>query len=207
MIDPGIIEAVIAALAVVISSLIGYGKFRQQVLKLKQAQNEIDVQKKALSFTSFITEWDQTYKELEYLLENTEIDRFMILRAWNGSLSPKWTTAIFQIRTGNQLPVSYVHYELDHDYVGRLKEVIAEKQHEIVVDEINASGIKEVYESEGVLSSCWYLLGTEKLDKDSSAITYCTFSSLSKKKITKATKTRCKVIADRMSGVLEHFEL
>ena len=43
--------------------------------------------------------WAGIENDLKSLLDETCIDRFLVLRAFNGQEKPKWTNAIFQMRS------------------------------------------------------------------------------------------------------------
>ena len=157
----------------------------------KNLKNEISFSKSSLDFGLFLKDWAYLYNEITDLLENTEIDRFLILRAWNGSFDPKWTSAVMQIRQGEQEPVSYVHFELDKDYVNRLRLLDDNSLNYFKVEEIEDSAIKSVYEAEGVKASVWGLIGKQETEKGSAAITYCSYSTHNKEGISKETRPKC----------------
>lgn len=199
-----IIIAVIGLLGVLGSAWIGYLATRRQKRKKDQAENEMTLQRAALDFSGFLSEWSGVYEALEALMEETEIDRFLILRAWNGTLTPKWTTAIYQMRKGDQEPIQYIHFELDADYVERLNKIIHRGHMLIDVAEIDQSAIKRIYEAEGVTASLWSHL--ETLDDSTGAnraVTYCSFATHSEAKIPDSTVTKCRILTGRLKGVAQ----
>jgi hypothetical protein len=200
-----VIAAIIGAIGVVIAAIIGYMSQRRTRRKLQQAESEVTLQRAAMDFAQFMEEWHETTHEIERLFKETNIDRFLILRAWNGSLDPRWTTAVFQMREGDQEVVSYVHYELDVDYVSRLREISLRNTMQFnVCDLPSDSDIKHIYENEGVTAAIWSHIDTRKVGKDSSAITYCSFATHDGT-IDEATAFRCKLIAGRLKGVSGGF--
>lgn len=174
--------------------------------KLRQAEREISFQRAALGFPEFVSEWGEIGDELERLMCETEIDRFLILRAWNGFLEPRWTTAVYQLRQGKQAPISYIHFELDEDYVIRIRKIV--KDGPIVFDTANipSGEIKRVYEAEGVTASLWaHLDSFETSDKSSKALAYCSFSTHSGE-LSPTTVTRCKIIIGRLKWLAKSFD-
>lgn len=198
--SPEIIVAVIGLFGVLITTFFSIAKTRKNNLRGSQLEKELDLQRGALSFSGFLTNWGVVYTEIDKLLHTTEIDRFLILRAWNGTLTPKWTTAVYQMRRGSQEPVSYVHFELDSDYVDKLRSVMMNGSIYFNVNEIEDSYTKQIYNMENIKSSMWSLISEEQVDVSSKAITYCSFASV-KGPISKATQMKCKLIANRLEEV------
>lgn len=201
-----IIAAAIGSAGVVGAALVSYLANRKNKMKLEQMKNEMDLSRVAMDFAAFLEDWHDTVKEIEKLFEETNIDRFMILRAWNGFMSPKWTTAVYQIRKVSEKnqPVSYVHFELDPDYSQRLVDITRQRYKLYHTDDMPKSAIKSVYENEEVTSAFWAHLDTKKISANSSAITYCSFAT-HKGTIDEKTATRCKIIAGRLKGVAGEF--
>ena len=125
MLEPGwtqVIVASIGAAGAVAVAMIGKTRLAQR--QLRQAENELLFQRESLTFPEFVGEWAETHTDLIQLLEDTNVDRFMIFRAWNGILEPRWTTSVYQLRAGEQEPLAYIHFELDSDYVERLRATV-----------------------------------------------------------------------------------
>lgn len=206
MITENVIVAVIGLFGVLASSYVAYLKVKKTAVALKQAENEIKLQQTALSFGSFIEEWSQTHKEIKELLETTCLDRFLILRAWNGKLAPRWTTALFQMRLGNQKPISYVHFELDVDYVSRLRDISISNVIHFKVDDLPDCAIKKVYQAEGVTSAVWLHLISEELSGTGTvAHTYCSLATHADEAISEEVVTRCVILAGRLKGIAMQF--
>jgi hypothetical protein len=196
-----IATSLIGLAGVTVTAWFGYKKVRTANIETSQAKSELQFQSHALSLTDFLGEWGEIHHELEDLMKNSEVDRFLILRAWNGLASPRWTTAVFQYRIGSHKPESYIHFELDADYVERLKQVVHSGSISFTTSEISDSAIKDVYAMEGVKSSAWFLI-----DKSagpvagSAAISYCSFASHSEDRIKPETMTRCRMVVGRLKG-------
>jgi len=111
----GVVIAALGMMTTGFASFVGWYKLSIERRKVDQAQLEMRFQRAALSFPEFVEEWTDIQQALLDLMETTSVDRFLILRAWNGHLEPRWTTAMYQMRTGVEVPVAYVHFELDRD--------------------------------------------------------------------------------------------
>jgi hypothetical protein len=104
----------------------------------------------------FLSHWGSFERKLKKILEETEVDRFILFRCWNGVDDPMWTTAIYQFREGGQEWFNYYLVPLDADYQKRIRNMKADGVHAVKVDDIPQSMIKTVYEGEGVCYSMWY---------------------------------------------------
>ena len=207
--DKEIIIALIGVIGTVFVAFLQNRAKNKAIRKLEientQANAEINISRSAFNFTNFVGEWSEINKEILTLIEETEIDRFLILRAWNGISSPKWTTAILQIRSTGQEPVQYVHFELDKDYVDRLNALALNCYDKLIVERIPPSAIKGIYVNEKVKSSFWAMIDKKEYDAGSFAVTYCSFSTHELDDITEDTATRCKIIAGRLKGASNMF--
>lgn len=165
-----------------------------------QAELEVELQRTALDFTVFVREWGDLHTELVSLMESTCIDRFMILRAWNGRLEPRWTTAVFQLRLGGQEPISYVHYPLDDDYVDRMRLMANHGHATFRTEDMGDCAIRDIYTAEGVTGSHWCFIEGKDIpgSENSRAVTYCSFATHDADQIPAETATRCNIIVGRL---------
>ncbi len=173
-------------------------------IERKQLSDEMQQQVEELDFSKFLLDWGVTEKALRDLMESTNIDRFLILKAINGTYTPRWTTAFFQMRSDGQKPYSYIHVELDKDYVDRLIRIVNTGPLGFEVNSIPDSLIKSIYSLEGVKHSFWVHLETHEFPNGSAAITYCSFSTR-EDEITEETKTACHIFAGRLKGLASVF--
>lgn len=201
-----VLVSIIGLVGVIITAVFGYAGIKMQRRKTLQAETELHFQSSALDFSGFVSEWSEVYTDLETLMMDSCIDRFLLLRAWNGANDPKWTTAVFQLRQGLQKPISYVHVTLDDDYIIKLHKTINNGSIYFSVDELQSSMIKEIYAAEGVKSSLWCFIGNREIaGHNGKAITYCSFSTHSDEEIPEEIQTRCKLIANRLRGLSLSF--
>lgn len=202
-------EIIIAALGVtgtIGAAWIGQFQVTKARRKGRAAEHELNIQRSALDFATFTNEWQEFNHDLRALLDETEIDRFLILRAWNGELSPQWTTATFQVRESTQQVYQYIHFQLDADYVERLRRTVANGSIQFDVrDTDGPSAINDVYEMEGVKSSAWFHIASHDIDDYARAISYCSFAS-QKGTITKETMVKCRMLVSRLKGIAMSFE-
>ena len=208
MISSTVLVAIIGLIGVIVSSGAGYLRLVIEKRKLAQAQLEMRFQRAALSFPEFVEEWSEISAALIGLMEETAIDRFLILRAWNGHLVPRWTTAMYQMRSANQKPVAYVHFELDTDYVSKLREITIQNSVYIETEALqDHTALKRVYEAEGITASFIAHLAThEGPVKGSKSHTYCSFATHSPELIDEAARTRCRILVSRMKGLATSFD-
>jgi hypothetical protein len=205
----GVVIAALGMLTTGFASFVGWYKLSIERQKVDQAQLEMRFQRAALSFPEFVEEWTDIQQALLDLMENTSVDRFLILRAWNGHLEPRWTTAMYQMRTGMQVPVAYIHFELDKDYVNMLREIT--HGHIAVIrtaDLPSDSILREVYDLEKITSAVVAQIVTlEGPVKGTKAQTYCSFATHSTDGMSPEDIVACKVLVGRLKGLSEAFEL
>lgn len=203
--EPIVITSLIGVSGVMLTAGLAFATaWKERILRV-EAQHELRMQSDSLDFSRFMTEWDDTYRDLSNILNETNIDRFMIFRAWNGHLEPRWTTSIFQVRKGLATPISYVHIELDVDYVERLREVSARRPVKFLVSSLPPSVLKGMYDAEGISAAMWAHIETSPVGKKlSSAVTYCTFAT-KEGDIDQSTYARCMLFVSRLKGVAESF--
>ncbi len=181
----GLLSAVLVA---IITGL--FSKYRFLKASSMQGDRKIKFQRAALDFGAPIHDWAETHSEIKYLLENTEIDRVTIFKAWNGECKPRWTTSVFQMRLGSQESIQYGNFELIYSKVADIKD----------------SAIKKAYEAEGVRASIWCRIMSETLKGSKSTVhTYCSFSSHVVDELDETTITKCRILAGRLKGVPNSF--
>jgi len=179
-------------------------------LRFSVAQKELKFQAAAMDFSVFLADWSTTAEEFKRLIDETTVDRILILRAWNGNLAPEWTTAVFQMREYGQEPMQYVHVGLDSDYVERLRKMTGRGQLYFKVADIDGSEesmIKRIYDAEGVTASYWAHIESLVTDNDSRAVSYISFSTHDEEGMDEATRTRCMLLSSRLKGIASAFRL
>lgn len=197
-----VLIALIGLAGVLITGIFGYLRVIREKKFVELAKRELTYRSDSLGFHEVCTEWNDIHHELDDLLKTTNVDRFMLFRAWNGDLTPKWTTNIFQFRQGNQTPVSYVNFELDEDYVDRLRQTITRGTTRLKVKDLPSCAIRDVYEAEGVSDSVWFHVDSTVLENSKSkAITYCSFATHSEELLSTVEITRCRLIVNRLKGM------
>lgn len=224
----GIIVAVIGAGGAVLAALVtavaqGIARYREmqfsleqhriqleaKQLQLEQATHEIHFQRDALDVTAFINDWGGMLQELETLMAETAIDQFLILRAWNGYLEPRWTSAIYQLHESHKQLMSYIHVELDDDYINRLRAMMAAGP---VVFTTGSAGeatlIRGIYETEGVEEAMWAHVETLSVPgAQTKAITYCSFATSQPGGLDLQARTRANLIVGRLKGLASGFTI
>lgn len=196
--SPVLAASVTAFFSFLLGAITIYFKQRDFVT---QAKHELEIQSESLDFAAFVNDWGGILKDIESLMNKSTLDRFLIFRAWNGVSNPRWTTAVFQFRKGRQEHISYIHFELDVDYIERLKTITDGKDIYFNVDDIPPSAVKSIYLNEGVKASYWSHLHSKQIDKHSRTITYCSFATMDERGLDENTQTRIKIILGRLRAV------
>lgn len=209
--DSSLSAEMITALSVLIGALataaLGFYKARQERAAKVQAQNEVTFQRAALRFTELVGEWAEISEMVTHAIENTRLDRFMVLRAWNGELSPQWTTAVHQIREIDQTPMLYIHVELDTDYIDKLRSVVSSGYKRFQVNQLaDTSLAARIYKREGVTDSLWAHLNSYSVPgTESKAIEYVSFATHHPEGFDDETLTACRLMVGRLKGLSMSF--
>lgn len=208
-------SAAITTLGSVLVALIGWFKFfgergsKEEERDAKEhAQQELVFQSLALGFNEFVEEWVEITAQLDRLMTDTKIDRFLILRAWNGSRSPLWTTAFYQYRLGDQRPVPYIHFKLDSDYQDRLRQIIGSRFMYFKVADIDGSFVKQIYSTEGVTAAFWAHLSSFSISQagsNSKAIIYCSFATHEPEGLDEDCRLQAMLLVNRLEGVIRKY--
>lgn len=148
-------------------------------VNLRMAKQEIDLDSYALSFSTFMESWNEIAAGLNEIFKNTKTTRFLVLRAWNGSEAPRYTTAVIQYRQGQVEHSDYIHFELDEDYVGKLLNTRRRKMWKVDTSKEGDTAIGCLYRSEipPVKHANWYFIHDERIDDKRVIITYCSFGT------------------------------
>lgn len=201
-----IIITIIGSLTTIIVAIVGRKAFNKQKHKTQQAESEINLQRAALDFGMFLSEWGEIEQEIRHLFDTTALDRFIIFRAFNGANDPKWTTAVLQIRKQGHFPTSYVHYELDTEYVDRLIHIKKRNFARVITEDLPKCGTKEIYQYEKVTESLWAFLDRQKYRNTSAAVmTYCSFATTDEGGFTDDDIAQLKIISSRLKGAALSF--
>lgn len=194
-----IVVAFMGLIGVLATAFFSYLANKKKSLQLTQMNKEMSLQRSALSLSDFLSKWPEVYADIKEIMNSTNIDRFMICRAWNGELEPKWVTSIFQIRMGDQEPISYVHFEVDEDYAERLR-LLKSKYLKFKTEEISDSVVKRIYSAEGIAHSFWAHI-EEHSDGNSASHSYCSFSTHNGE-IEEFTELKCKILASKLRDII-----
>ena len=181
----------------------GYLAKRNEQVRLNHVENEVELHRFALSFDDFFREWQSIENDLKSLLEETCIDRFLVLRAFNGQEKPKWTNAIFQMRSDPKYFVDYKFVELDQDYIERLGTIVNSNKLKFTVDQIPESLTKSIYVAEDIKHSAWFHIASYDTQEGTRMITYCSFATIGDDPIDKQTEIKCQLIANRFKRIAD----
>lgn len=152
-------------------------------------------------FAKLLVIWGKTIGDIDRLIDETEIDRFLMLTAINGIEHPRETTAHFQKRERGQKKYEYTEIQIDDHYRQLLKQAIQEGYVYFVVDDLpDGVLIKNIYLMEGVKSSMWILISVNDLGDGKKSITYASLSTHQDGGISAMTQTRCLITRDLLAG-------
>lgn len=170
-------------------------------------EKELKIRHQALALPIDLKDWSTIQFNVDKLLDNTSVDRFLVLRAFNGKLDPQWTTAIYQLKRGHmgEIPKieSYVHFGLDDHYRELLVKIHNEEYTEFFTEDLPEKAlIRSVYENEEVATSRWYKVKSVEYD-DSVAVVYVSFSKFIKEEFTASERNQCAVIVNEIKSALD----
>lgn len=203
-----VIVAAITAIGLVLAAAIaGYYRVRVLRLKLSQAENEVYFQREALDITAFVKDWDGFVLDLKILMENSNIDRFSMLRAWNGYLEPRWTSAVFQFQADGEKMVSFMHVELDSHYIEQLRNVSLSGVMQFKTKDAPQGALfRGLGETEGIEESLWAHIETLTIPgTETKAITYCCFGTHDPAGIDAHGAARARIIIGQLKGMAHNF--
>ena len=189
-------------LCVIATGFFGWLRTRNHSTAREQAEVEMNFQATQLSFSRIAADWGTTHEEIRHLMDTSTIDRVMIFVAWNGNNAPRWTTAVLQIRQGEQDPISYIHYALDDDYRDRMVRIGASGTAHVRTADLESCKIKRTYEVEQVTEAIWSHISKEQLPGSKAvAHTYCSWATHDPVGIDAKTATRCMILTGRLKGI------
>jgi hypothetical protein len=212
-----IVIAAIGAVPVIVGSVLAYrvSMYKQKLEhENKSMKKEMDLVSTSLSsFGGILTEFAKVEAEIHELCRETGITRVMLLCAWNGVYSPKWTTAVWQYRKdfaedgSINRPIGYVHVGLDADYVERLVSIKRKGSMVFRTEDAPDSLIKKIYEVEGVTESLWVFLSSAGTpDGMGRLVTYMSFSTQGGE-VDRTAMLKCELLAARLApltGCTDH---
>lgn len=182
------------------TAAIARGMLSRKNHQIQQRDQALQVQRVGLDLAGYMQDWDGLHTELDTLFEETNISRFMLLRAVNGVLTPETTTAVYQYHKEKGFHRSYMHYGLDPHYIGSMVTMIHQGAAVYVTAEMpNSATVKHSYMEEGVKAAYWGHIETTRIvNTDCAAITYLSLATHDSAGISDATQARCRNILDRL---------
>ena len=206
MFDPAFAE-VVSGVLICVTGFFAYLTAKHKAAN-KNLVEELAIKEQSLTLPkslAFLQRWNSFELEVKELIEEGEIDRFILFRCWNGYASPTWTTAFYQLRKDTQEWFTYVLVPLDRDYQDRLSDMKQNGVHLVRVDEAPPSLIKDVYEGEGVTNSVWvYVNSTTPTAMGSVAHTYFSAANHTGTEITQTTVMKLRALAWELNDMLKY---
>lgn len=177
------------------------GRIRDLENELAQAEREMVSKSKAMSMPRYTSAWETIRSEVTKLIDETEIDRFLILVAWNGKRDPKWVTATVQIREEGKPIEQYIDVEVDDYYRSLMLKAKDRGPTAFSVSALPDCLIKSIYESEGVEQSVWDHISSHDMPDGTREVDFCSYSSSRRGPLSPGTIIRCKLITDRLKAI------
>ena len=212
-----ITEIALAAITTIGAAIGAYFKFKTAKVEAKSVETlvedkELTYQEKENLLTESGTDliaafqaWADMEIEIKNLLDDTVLDRFVLLRAWNGIREPDKTTAVYQYKSSGRDYIKYVGVELDRDYTQKLASTY---NGPVVFSTKDQQGtlIKNIYDNEGIKSAAWFYIISEEVKgvKEKSTV-YCSFASTSADSLDSITVMRAQMIVSRIKGIMHKY--
>lgn len=206
----GIAEVLLGFVTIALPAIVvAYFKYRSSKDKLysetTRQHKEEALASSGKDFIGYLKAWNDIEADIQALLEDSPLDRFLILRGWNGVRDPELTTAIYQYKSNKTSYITYDHVELDDDYRSRLRRMYGGPQ-AFNVEELQPCLIKSIYNQEGVTSSVWFFLVSGEINGVAERnTTYCSFSSTEVDHIDEVTLLRAQLLTSKIKGVMHKF--
>lgn len=175
--------------------------------RASQAESEIGLQRIAFDFTRYMHEWSILEAEVEWVLENTNIDRWLMLVAFNGIYDPRWVSDVVQKRSQGQMPTSFRHLDVDEHYGDMLRDIQRYGHTRIVVDDMPNGMLKNIYINEGVIDSFIEHIETrEDIAEGAAAITICSYATHSANGLTDEDIRHASLLSAKIKGFAALFD-
>ena len=169
--------------------------------KARLQEQQLEHRADSLALKIDLSKWSSINQEIRSLMDDSCIDSFFVLNAFNGFQDPKWATAVYQVQKDNNMVVSYVDFSIDSHYVDVLKKIRTNGVEVIHAEDLPESLIRALYHTDGVLASAWFHLTDKQLPNGGVALTYCTFSSRTCTEVD--AMERCTIIANKIKSALK----
>ena len=207
LLTPDLIAEVIVGLGAIIGGAwAAFVKLRTKEIEVTHEDREELLRRSGKDLISVVQAWDELEKSLKGLLDETPLDRVLLLRGWNGVRDPDLTTAFYQYKSGSGQYITYDHVSLDRDYKERLRATYGGPQI-VVTESLDDSLIKRIYRTEGVLCSVWHYIISDSIEGVLERKTvYCSFASTSVDTLDEETLLKVSLVVDRMKHVFTKFK-
>lgn len=189
-----------ALTAAVLAVAGAFAKLRKTKGQLVMAEQEIKDQSEALCYTLFPPGSQEVIADLSNLFDESMLDRFLMLKAWNGQYSPKYTNSVFQYRLGRQEVTSYEAWKTDEWYNWMLNQTEEKGYHIIKVADMPKSRLRDAYLMEGVKYSVVFFISKNqsKYNPKRYLISYCSFATHEDVEITHEVIYKCEMIVGKI---------
>lgn len=197
-----IVVTVIAGLFSLGVAWIGAKRVKDHRKRVRGLQHTLRMRSQVLSMSRWVGYWVELDREIEAILYETEIDRIYIAVAWNGKLAPEWVTVTRQYTRPGGMQRVLVQAEIDDHYRSMMVE--AERKGRVIIDAqtLPESLLNDLYQSEGVVQSAIYFVGSVTNGDDSREVDFCSFATYEGSGISPGTLLRCNLLVSRFRALV-----
>ena len=209
------LDSIYTSIAAIMASILAmYGHYLKSKKKLDKLHDEIkekdqkhedlkeefDLQREALTYSLFPPGSQEVISDLSALFEDTQLDRFLLLKGWNGYQDMKFTNSVFQYRLGRQEVISYEAWKTDDHYNMFLKTAEKDGKCVLVVDQMPHCRLKDAYRMEGVKHSVIFFISRtpNRENPHRYLISYCSFATHEDSPIEHDVLYRCEMILGKI---------
>lgn len=176
----------------------------QHLLSRRKARKAVEQVEVDLRFT--LDEFAEIYERVNELISTTKVDRFLILKAENGSTSPDDTTVLHALPPSKTLIfASEVNFRIDSYYRDMLAETEKSDIFHMQTSKMpEGSRLRKMFDNDGVShANCYFICKYPSLkDKDKYVILYFMLTTTQNKAFTSNEHTKFGVFADWLKHLL-----
>lgn len=202
--DPGYLQMVVSLLKDILAVGGPAALIIQHILNRRKTQKATEQAEIELRFS--LDEFAEIYEQVNELIANTKVDRFLILRAENGSTTPDDTTVLHALPPSKTLIFKGdVNFKLDAYYRDMLVETERNDVFHMQTKKMpEGSRLRKMFDNDGVShANCYFICKYPSLkDKDKYIILYFMLTTTNPKPFTPNEHTRFGVFADWLKHLL-----
>jgi hypothetical protein len=184
----------------------GIKKKTAVVEKTPIAELEVKYNDSGKNFLGYLSAWNDIERCIADLLSTSSLDRFIMLRGWNGVRDPEFTTAVYQYKSESDKYQAFQSLPLDDDYRAKLRHTYKNPLVFVTAEQQEGCLIRRIYELEGIKSTVWYFISSDAIQGiPERATMYCSFGSTGEEVLDAATLLRSELLVAKIKEVMGKF--